>query len=48
MIPRKSKRKNLEMTIEEMINFATAYVEKEIRIQYEKLWVNYSMGDVRD
>ena len=28
MIPRKSKRKNLEMTIEEMRNFATAYVEK--------------------
>ena len=28
MIPRKSKRKNLEMTIEEMQNFATAYVEK--------------------
>ena len=28
MIPIKNKRKNLEMTIEEMRNFATAYVEK--------------------
>jgi len=28
MIPIKSKRKNLEMTIEEMRNFATAYIEK--------------------
>ncbi len=28
MIPIKNKRKNLEVTIEEMRNFATAYVEK--------------------
>ena len=28
MIPLKSKRKNLEMTIEEMRNFASSYVEK--------------------
>ena len=28
MIPRKSKRKNLEMTIEEMRNFASTYIEK--------------------
>ena len=28
MIPIKNKRKNLEMTIEEMRNFASAYVEK--------------------
>ena len=28
MIPIKSKRKNLEMTIEEMRNFASSYVEK--------------------
>ncbi len=28
MIPIKNKRKNLEMTIEEMRNFASAYIEK--------------------
>ena len=28
MIPIKNKRKNLEMTIEEMSNFASAYIEK--------------------
>ncbi len=28
MIPRKNKRKNLEMTIEEMRNFASTYIEK--------------------
>ena len=28
MIPIKNKRKNLEMTIEEMRNFASTYVEK--------------------
>ena len=28
MIPIKNKKKNLEMTIEEMPNFASAYIEK--------------------
>ena len=28
MIPIKNKRKNLEMTIEEMRNFASTYIEK--------------------
>ena len=30
MIPIKNKKKNLEMTIEEMRNFASAYIEKYV------------------